>query len=150
MNGNNATANAPDVITHNGHLSSLLGTTATTGGTGSGGLLASGGGLGTSTATTNGVSASGGGLADSDLSRMVLTNGSTTTGSGGGPGSISGCSTPNTVVDQRMSATGFEETELSYSVSGEDCSPLNDKVSVVIFFVIILFLYPLYLFIFYS
>lgn len=37
-------------------------------------------------------------------------------------------STPTT--DQRMSATGYEETDLSYSVlSADDCSSLNDKVS---------------------
>ena len=61
---------------------------------------------------------------NTDLSRIVLG------GSSNGPssnGSLSACPTPPT-SDQRMSATGFEETELSYSVS-DDCSPLNDKVS---------------------
>lgn len=97
----NSNSSVPEVVTTNGHVSSLMGGNGPTG-----------------------LSGHQGGADHSELSRMVL-NG----GGGGGPGSISGCSTPNTVIDQRMSATGFEETELSYSVSGEDCSPLNDKVS---------------------
>lgn len=95
----------PDVGTTNGHVTSLVNGSVSVGPAGSHSGLSSNG-----TADHH----------STDLSRMLSSNGG---------GSISGCSTPNTVVDQRMSATGFEETDLSYSVSGEDCSPLNDKVS---------------------
>ena len=109
--GSGINGSGPDIVTTNGHVSSLVSGTS---------VSSHGGGLSANGATDH-----------SDLSRMVLGN-----GNAGGQGSISGCSTPNTVVDQRMSATGFEETDLSYSVSGEDCSPLNDKVS---FYLILFF-----------
>lgn len=126
--GSGAGNSGPDVVTTNGHISTLVGS-----------------GGGTSSSTSNGSNSVGGGGQhlnsaeqhhNSDLSRMMAaqqqSSGGGGNGNGNGPtGSLSGCSTPNTVIDQRMSATGFEETELSYSVNGDDCSPLNDKVSVV-------------------
>lgn len=80
----------------------------------------------TATSMTNGGGGGGGGLAISviesspELSRAMLSNSN---------GSMSSCPTP-TNTDQRMSVTGYEETDLSYSISAGDCSPLNDKVSV--------------------
>lgn len=114
--GNNSGTTGPDVVTTNGHVSSLLGSSSSS--------SPSSNGVGPSSSSSSSMNnnhLSQNGDNHSELARLVMANGT-------GRGSISGCSTPNTVVDQRMSATGFEETDLSYSVSGEDCSPLNDKV----------------------
>lgn len=105
--------NGVDVITTNGHISQLVGNGSNSSSNGSNGSVGGQHSL-------NGEQQQH--QHNSDLSRMLSAQG------GGPTGSLSGCSTPNTLIDQRMSATGFEETELSYSVNGEDCSPLNDKV----------------------
>lgn len=115
--------NGADVITTNGHISQLVGN-------GSGG--SSNGSVG-GQHSLNGEQQQ---QHNSDLSRMLAAQAQSQ--AGGPTGSLSGCSTPNTLIDQRMSATGFEETELSYSVNGDDCSPLNDKVCSLLFYFIFL------------
>lgn len=106
-------AGGPDVVTTNSHLSM------------SSAAVAAATPSSTSSSNNSMPNSNGAGLAISviesspELSRAMLNSSN---------GSMSSCPTP-TNTDQRMSVTGYEETDLSYSISAGDCSPLNDKVS---------------------
>ena len=99
----------PDVVQTNGHLSTLIGGIS-------------------NPATSNNVSS----MNHENMFNTQSTHTPNNNVASLPNGTVSGCSTPSTVIDQRMSAAGFEETDISYSVSNGDCSPLNDKVRIVV------------------